>query len=152
METVVFMIIIGIVSIIFRNAKGKTGQSGHSRPKTFTMETFEEIRTLVKKQLNQDEIPTTEALKTKNTRSETQLDHQEKLENKYLQLKQESEVKRIGMSGAQQNIDKVVVKSGQEEGGIVSLYPDEKTLINGMVWSEILGEPRSKKPFFTRKS
>lgn len=142
------MIIIGIVSIIFRNAKGKTGQSGQSRPKTFTMETFEEIRTLVKKQLNQDEIPTSSTLKSKNI----PLDHQEKLENKYLQLKQESEVKRIGMSVAQQKIDKVVVKSGQEEGGIVSLYPDEKTLINGMVWSEILGEPRSKKPFFTRKS
>ncbi|MEH7130031.1 hypothetical protein V7103_17675 [Neobacillus drentensis] len=144
METVVFMIIIGIVSVIFRSAKDKTGQS---RNKTFSMETFEEIRTLVKKQLNHDEIPTSSTLKSKNI----PLDHQEKLENKYMQLKQESEVKRIGMSVAQQRIDKVEVKSGAEEGEIVSLYPDEKTLINGIVWSEILGEPRSKKPFFARR-
>jgi hypothetical protein len=142
------MIIIGIVSVIFRNAKGKTGQSSH---KTFSKDTFEEIRELVKKQLNHDEMPTSSTLISKNTPSEIPLDNLEKLENKYLQLKQESEVKRIGMSVAQQKIDQVEVTSGQEEGRIVSLYPDEKTLINGMVWSEILGEPRSKKPFFARK-
>ncbi|MBT2729089.1 hypothetical protein J7E63_19525 [Bacillus sp. ISL-75] len=147
METLVFLIVMGIVSVIFRKAKGKTGQS---RNRTFSRDTFEEIRTLVKKQLNYDEIPTTSTLKSKNIQSEP-LDHLEKLENKYHQLKQESEVKRIGMSVAQPKVEKVEVKSGQEEGSIISLYPDEKTLINGMVWSEILGEPRSKKPFFPRK-
>jgi DNA-binding sugar fermentation-stimulating protein len=148
LETLVFLIVMGIVSVIFRKAKGKTGQS---RNRTFSRDTFEEIRSLVKKQLNYDEIPTTSTLKSKNIQSEIPLDQLEKLENKYQQLKQESEVKRIGMSVAQPKVEKVEVKSGQEEGSIISLYPDEKTLINGMVWSEILGEPRSKKPFFPRK-
>ncbi|SMQ82964.1 hypothetical protein SAMN05444673_5118 [Bacillus sp. OV166] len=148
METLIFLIVMGIVSVIFRKAKGKTGQS---RNRTFSRDTFEEIRTLVKKQLNYDEIPTTSTLKSKNIQSEIPLENLEKLENKYQQLKQESEVKRIGMSIAQPKVEKIEVKSGQGEGSIISLYPDEKTLINGMVWSEILGEPRSKKPFFPRK-
>ena len=145
METVVFMIIIGIVSVIFRNAKGKTGQS---RNKTFSMNTFDEIKTLVKKQLNNEEFPTTSTLKSKYEPSKIPLDN---LENKYEQLKQESEVKRIGITVAQPKIEKVEVNTGQDDGNLISLYPDEKTLINGMVWSEILGEPRSKKPFFQRK-
>jgi hypothetical protein len=147
LETFVFMIIIGIVSVIFRNAKGKTGQS-KSRNKTFSMNTFDEIKTLVKKQLNYDEIQTSSPLKSKKIPSEIPLVNRE---NKYLQSNQESEVKRIGMSVAQHKVDKVAVKSGQEEESIISLYPDEKTLINGIVWSEILGEPRSKKTFFARK-
>jgi hypothetical protein len=144
LETLIFLIVMGIVSVIFRKAKGKTGQS---RNRTFSRDTFEEIRTLVKKQLNYDGIPTTSTLKSKNIQSEIPLENLEKLENKYQQLKQESEVKRIGMSIAQPKVEKVE----HEEGSIISLYPDEKTLINGMVWSEILGEPRSKKPFFPRK-
>lgn len=148
METFLFMIIIGIVSVIFRNAKEKTGRS---RNKTFSTNTFEEIKTLVKKQLNYDEMQAGSPLKSKNIPSEIPLNNLEKLENKYQQLKQESEVKRIGMSVAQQKTDKVEVKTGQDDGSIISLYPDEKTLINGLVWSEILGEPRSKKPFSPRK-
>jgi hypothetical protein len=30
--------------------------------------------------------------------------------------------------------------------------PDEKAIVNGIIWAEILGEPRAKKPYFPRKS
>lgn len=30
--------------------------------------------------------------------------------------------------------------------------PEEKTLIDAVIWSEILGEPRGKRPYFTRKN
>lgn len=145
METFVIMIIIGIVSVVFRKGKEKPGRS---RNKTFSMNTFEEIKTLVKKQLNNDEFPTPSTLKSKYKPSRIPLDH---LENKYEQLKQEPEVKRIGISVAQPKVEKVEVNTGQDDGNLISFYPDEKTLINGMVWSEILGEPRSKKPFLPRK-
>ncbi len=139
------MIIIGIVSIVFRNAKGKKGAS---RNKTFSKETFEEIRTLVKKQLDFEESRTNGPLKSKNIPDIPK----DNLENKYLQLKQGTEVKRIGMSVAQQKTDKVEVTPRQEDGSDISLNPDEKTLINSIVWAEILGEPRSKKPYRPRNS
>ncbi len=142
------MIIIGIVSIVFRNAKGKKGES---RNKTFSKGTFEEIRNLVKKQLDFEESRTNGPLKAKNipTVPKDNLGH---LENKYYQLKQEPEVKRIGMSVAQQKSDKVKVNHRHEDGREISLNPDEETLINGIIWAEILGEPRSKKPFRPRNS
>ena len=30
--------------------------------------------------------------------------------------------------------------------------PDKKTIINGIIWAEILGEPRAKKPYLPKKS
>src|SRR4051812_1032366 len=102
------MIIIGIVSVVLRNVKGKPGRS---RNKTFSMNTFEEIKTIVNKQLNNGEFPTTTTLKSKNKPSKIPMDN---LENKYEQLKQNSEIKRIGISVAQPNVEKVEVNTGQE--------------------------------------
>jgi hypothetical protein len=140
------MIIIGIVSIVFRNAKEKKGES---RNKTFSKRTFEEIRNLVKKQLDFEESRTNRPLKAKNIPTVPK-DNLGNLENKYLQLKQEPEVKRIGMSVAQHKSEKVNPR--HEDGSEISLNPDEKTLINGIIWAEILGEPRSKKPYRPRNS
>ncbi|WHY65757.1 hypothetical protein [Neobacillus sp. SuZ13] len=146
MESFLFMIIIGIVSIVFRNAKGKKGES---RNKTFSKGTFEEIRNLVKKQLDIEESRTNGPLKPKNTPTVPK-DNLGHLEKKYLQLKQEPEVKRIGMTVAQHKSEKVKVNPGHEDGSEISLNPDEKALINGIIWAEILGEPRSKKPYRPR--
>ena len=148
METFVFMIIIGIVSVIFRNAKGKTGQSSN---KTFSMNTFEEMKTLVKKQLNYDEIQTSRTYKAKKKPSEIPLDNnRENLENKYLQLKQGSEGNRSGITMAEPKSIKERINSEEEIGILPALDLDEKTLINGIIWSEILGEPRAKKPYRPR--
>jgi len=145
LESILFMIIIGIASMVFRNAKGKKGTT---RNKTFSKETFEEIRTLVKKQLDFEESRTTGPLPSKNI-PDTPKDN---LENKYLQLKQKPEVNRIGMSVGQQKAEKVDGNPRPVEDSNIALNSDEKTLINSIIWAEILGEPRSKKPYRPRNS
>jgi hypothetical protein len=146
LENLIFMIIIGIFSVIVGKSKIKQGQP---KNKPFTKKAFEEIRTQVNKQLSYEEKSKTSPIKKVRT-TKMPLNNLENLENKYQQIKQESEVSRIGMTVAQQEVNKVEVKTGPADS-LYSLNPDEKTLINGIIWSEILGEPRSKKPYLPRK-
>jgi hypothetical protein len=137
------MIIIGIFSVIVGKSKIKQGQP---KNKLFTKKAFEEIRTQVNKQVSYEEKRKTSPIKKERNTAMTL----NNLENKYQSLKQESEVSRIGMTVARREVNKVEAKTGPVESQY-SLNPDEKTLINGIIWSEILGEPRSKKPYLPRK-
>lgn len=143
------MIIIGIVSVLFGRSKHKQGQT-KNRP--FSKATFEEIRTQVKKQLSYVEDKKTSPISPEHKTNVFNNKNLGNLENKYLQMKQEPNVNRIGMSMAQQKVDNNPVSTNQADEGLHSLKPDEKTLINGIIWSEILGEPRSKKPYLPRNS
>jgi hypothetical protein len=146
LENLIFMIIIGIFSVIVGKSKVKKGQS---KTNPFSKKAFEEIRTQINKQLSYEEKSKTSPIKKVRT-TKMPLNNLENLENKYQQIKQESEVSRIGMTVAQQEVNKVEGKTGPADS-LYSLNPDEKTLINGIIWSEILGEPRSKKPYLPRK-
>jgi hypothetical protein len=146
LENLIFMIIIGIFSVIVGKSKVKKGQS---KTNPFSKKAFEEIRTQINKQLSYEEKGKTSPLKKVNT-AIMPLKNLEDLENKYLQIKQESAVSRIGMTVAKQVDNKTEVETGPADN-LYSLTPDEKTLINGIIWSEILGEPRSKKPYLPRK-
>lgn len=137
---------IGIVSVLFGRSKHKQGQP-KNRP--FSKVTFEEIRTQVKKQLSYVEDKKTGPISPER-KTDVFHNNLENLEKKYLQMKQEPKVNRIGMTIAQEKADKNRVSSDQEDESMLSLKADEKTLINGIIWSEILGEPRSKKPYRPR--
>jgi hypothetical protein len=148
LENLIFMIIIGIFSVIVGKSKIKQGQPKNN---PFSKKAFEEIRTQVNKQVSYVEKRKTSPIKKERNAAMT-LNNLENLENKYQQLKQESDVSRIGMtvSQAQQTVNKAEVKT-EALDSLYSLNPDEKTLINGIIWSEILGEPRSKNPYLPRK-
>lgn len=149
METLVFMIIIGILSTIFGKAKKSNTQS-KNKP-TFPNK-LEEIRTIFNKQFENQTHRRT------NSIPETQPAILESMEEKYLQVKNDSEVTPSGMSN-QPSTGLQRSKKGNEpindklEGSdpIFSESLDAKTLINGIIWAEVLGEPRSKKSYFARK-
>lgn len=149
MESLVFMIIIGIVSVLFGRSKHKQGQP-KNRP--FSKAAFEEIRTQVKKQLSYVEDKKTSPISPERKTDVFNNKDQGNLKKKNLQMKQEPKVNRIGMSMAQQKVDNNPVSTNQVDEVPHSLKPDEKTLINGIIWSEIIGEPRSKKPYRPRNS
>jgi hypothetical protein len=145
LENLIFMIIIGIFSVIVGKSKIKQGQPKNN---PFSKKSFEEIRSQVNKQVSYEEKRMTSPIKKERNATMTL----NNLENKYQQLKHESDVSRIGMTvaQAQQAVNKAEVKT-EPVDSLYSLNPDGKTLINGIIWSEILGEPRSKKPYLPRK-
>ena len=146
MESILFMIIVGIVSVLFKKSKGKQGQP---KNKPFSTNTFEDIRTMVKKQLTYNENRKTVPMEVER-KTEVILNNLENLDNKYLQLKQESKGTRVGITLAQARADSERVKKEQEDASDFHLVPDEKNLIISIIWSEILGEPRAKKPYRPR--
>jgi hypothetical protein len=146
LESILIMIIIGIVSVLFRKSKTKQGQP---KNKPFSRTAFEEIRTQVKKQLSYVEDKKAGRIKPeRNTYVIPK--NQDILENKYLQYKQESEVNLKGITIAEEKFDKIKGNTDKEDEGLFTRNPDEKAIINGIIWSEILGEPRSKKPYRPR--
>jgi len=143
METILFLIIVGILSSIFGKAKGKNNPG---RTKPFSAKGFDEFRTKVEQQMmgvprNKGQISTGQPAK-----KETNL---QSMEEKYPEIKQYP-----GISGTQ--VKKLHPNKGVnievESDNIPFENPDEKAIVNGIIWAEILGEPRAKKPYFPRKS
>jgi hypothetical protein len=143
METILFLIIVGILSSIFGKAKGKNNPG---RTKPFSAKGFDEFRTKVEQQMmgvprNKGQISTGQPAK-----KETNL---QSMEEKYQEIKQYP-----GISGTQ--VKKLHPNKGVnievESDNIPFEKPDEKAIVNGIIWAEILGEPRAKKPYFPRKS
>jgi hypothetical protein len=143
METILFLIIVGILSSIFGKAKGKNNPG---RTKPFSAKGFDEFRTKVEQQMmgvprNKGQISTGQPAK-----KETNL---QSMEEKYQEIKQYP-----GISGTQ--VKKLHPNKGVnievESDNIPFEKPDEKAIVNGIIWAEILGEPRAKKPYFPRKN
>lgn len=154
METIVFLIIIGILSTIFGRNKGKKLPN---KNKPLSLNTFEELKNLFQNvtdsQHPQQRKPSVQ------TKIELQPpSRKQDLEKKYLQIKQDSETVQNGftspVNSSLQNLDKhkdQISAASSDHGVPVSENPDANKIINGFIWSEILGEPRSRKPYFPRK-
>lgn len=150
METILFAIIIGIISAIFSKVKSNQSQS---KKKPFSMNGMKEIRT------NFDELTNNEPKETSPIKAvpkaETPQNKLKNLEEEYLQARKESEIsrKRVAQARKQNEVAKELENKVKREESetLLSEYPDAKTLVNGIVWSEILGEPRSKKPYFAKR-
>jgi hypothetical protein len=143
METILFLIIAGILSSIFGKAKGKSN-SGR-RTKSFPAKGFDDFRTKVEQQMmgprNKGQISTGQpANKVTDLQS---------MEEKYQEIKQNPVVTKSQVKQLQPS---KVVRIEEVSDDISFEKPDEKTIINGIIWAEILGEPRAKKPYFPRKS
>jgi hypothetical protein len=143
LETILFLIIVGILSSIFGKGKGKRKPT---RTKPFTANNFDDFRTLFDKQVSDDHPKNVEQVST-GQRVSQEINLQD-IEKKYQQVKQNSDPVRIGKSNSH-STTKIALKSEQED--IFSENIDDKTFINGIIWSEILGEPRAKRPYFPKK-
>ncbi|MEH7414086.1 hypothetical protein V7266_02215 [Neobacillus drentensis] len=144
METILIMIVVGVISMIFGKTKNNQGQT-RRRPSGIHMRDFQ---TRVKEIT---EFPKdTMAIQTEKKQGPLK-SKQNKLEKEYLQVRQESEAGRIGMAAARnQAANKELIKI-QEEITSISENLDSRTVINGIIWSEILAEPRSKNPYIVKK-
>jgi hypothetical protein len=149
------MIVIGIITSMFGKAKNNRAQTQNKPTST---NGIGEIRKLFK-ELTDHELSDPSLIKEPSKPSPVIVEQKtaapQNLEIEYLQVRTESEFsrERAAASRQQKEISKERVKKDtQEEAGtIYSEYPDAKTLVNGIVWSEILGEPRSKKPYFAKR-
>lgn len=132
METILFLIIVGILSSIF----GKRGKRNQGPLKPFTAKGFDDYRTKVEQQIGKKPEQTTTGKPII------------------------SEPPPLSMEQKYQGIKLTSVVSSEQEGPMKYMEStdddplnklEEKTIINGIIWAEILGEPRAKKPYNSRK-
>ncbi|MDQ1001462.1 hypothetical protein QFZ28_001862 [Neobacillus niacini] len=141
METILFLIIAGILSSIFSKAKGKN-KPGRTKP--FTAKGFSDIRTQVEQQMMKKQRKPGQISTGQPVLLDTNLPS---LEEKYLEIKHKPVVP---IKQLEQPVESTLLKV--DSADVSFEKPDEKTIINGIIWGEILGEPRAKKPYFSRKS
>ncbi len=148
MEALFLIILIGILSSLF--GKRKTGGQTQ-RKKPFAMDRFGEIKTIMQSE---------KAKGTKTIQPELQQDQPVKQEvmEQYSQVKQEvaDQLKSYAIAPNELNEEPVTAKEPphtkvNRKADFLKETPDAQMVINGIIWSEILGEPRAKRPHFTRK-
>lgn len=147
MSTIIFMIIVGVLSTIFAKAKGNKEPS---KSKSFSFNRFDDFRELFNNKTT-NHLPKETSPKP-SMKPEFQPGNLESIEKKYLQIKHIPEASpRPELKQTEQV--KMTEKDRKEEGKEqFSESPDAKALVNGIIWAEILGEPRAKKPYFMRKN
>ncbi|MEW9049581.1 MAG: hypothetical protein AB2392_00385 [Neobacillus sp.] len=141
MESILFLIIVWVLSTIF--GKGKAKEKGKPK-KTFTPKGFEDIRTLFEEQEEIPPIPKT----ISSGQSAARDFNEDQFKTNVLQTNQASVTRRIGRSESRLNGER---RPQVKEGSIFQEKPNENTIINGIIWSEILNEPRSKRPHFSKR-
>ncbi|MDF2854387.1 MAG: hypothetical protein K0Q87_238 [Neobacillus sp.] len=143
MESIIFIIIAGILSTIFSKAKGNNG----SKNKPFIATQFDDIRKLFEQEEDNEPAETPE--KVSRGQQVIQEVNLQDIEKKYQQMKQVSEPIQYSRTEPKNRMNKPRPKLKAD--GIVLGKPDKNPVINGIIWSEILGEPRSKRPYLAKK-
>ena len=138
METLIIMIVVGVFSLIFRKAKLNQAHTGR-KPLNSRAGNIQNFMKEITDNLSHD------------TKQEPLQSNKNKFEKEYQQVKQESEAGRIGMAAVRnQAVNKETLKNQEGMESLITDSPDSRTIINGLIWSEILGEPRSKKPYMVK--
>lgn len=146
------MIIVGILSTIFSKAKGNKGTAKNN---PFSVNNIDDLRERFnnKKTTN----PPRQKSPIPSVKSENQPGNLESIEKKYLKIKQVSEGNPADLATPlrpelkqMEQVKKTFDDRKEEEGTVFLESPDAKILVNGIIWAEILGEPRSKKPYFVK--
>ena len=129
METLFFLLIIGILSAVFGGGKGK------KRSQPFRSRFERTIQTVGPKRPN--------------------LVYEEKVESVPVETitvgdKMETEEPWARPSRSRKERNQQGPKQ-EENDSIAAVDVEDDSLINGIIWSEILGEPRSKRKYYARK-
>lgn len=147
METLLFLIIVGILSVVFGKAKGSQARP----PKRWPSTNWTGGIRAIQNELPQA-VPSPPSTMNTGRNTEESLNNRSNLEKEYLEVRQESETSRRGMAVTrrQEEIKGQKVEQDYWDNGILEV-DDAKNLLNGVIWSEILGEPRSKKPYRVKR-
>lgn len=154
MKTILIMIIIGVLSTVFGKGKGNKQQP---KNKPFSVNGLEEFRALFQNELTNQVPEKTEMAQPEQKKF--QPPYLKNIEEEYLQTKQDVQTSQLEWNSQLNPVqpkkaraDKYSDDKVMEVERLFSDKPDAKAVINGIIWSEILGEPRSKKPYNPRKS
>jgi hypothetical protein len=142
-ETLIFLIIVGILSTIFGKGKVRNRSKGRS----FSPNGFEEFKTLIQKQMEHPSLTTVQHELSKPFEK-----MEETIEEKYLQVK-EIRVKENELihTVPAQSVPVLDHQKQMVQDEKYKISDDSNAILNGLIWSEILGEPRSRNPHFPRK-
>jgi hypothetical protein len=147
LETLIFLIIVGVLSTIFGKAKVAGKQTNR---KAFLPSGLEEFKTLINKQIEHPPRSTIQNEVVKKPLKKIE----ETIEEKYLQVKEtlENEIGSIQPVPTISNeIGDPIKQVEINDHNLLLEDGKPQTVLNGIIWSEILAEPRSKKSHFSRK-
>lgn len=136
MQTITIAIIIGIITTIYKNAKKSKNGETQSRPVSINRGDFQEAYKRLKENSTRTIQP--ESL-LPNEPVLMSVENMEQRPNNSLRNEMNPIVKET------QKIEK-----GNEEF-LVNGFAEQKKLVDAVIWSEILGEPRSKKSYFANR-
>jgi hypothetical protein len=148
LEQLIFLIIVGLISTIIGKAKKTNG--GPER-KPMIPNQFEDIKKLFSPSV--EKIPSGNTVANKAELEDLRPVEQDSMERKYYDIKKETEAMIPTEYIDQHQISTVepVKVTTESVKDFISENVEKKALINGIIWSEILGQPRSRKPHFARK-
>lgn len=134
METFLFLIIIGVISALFKGTQKNLKEStAWKRPFSVNQPDFQAATKKIKTMATgkaaapkQQEAAILPGNGTETKKCNDRAVNQDQKEFNLAQLK-------------------------EQDAKQPSVLPEQKTLADAIIWSEILGEPRAKKPHFTRR-
>ncbi|WML30660.1 hypothetical protein RCG24_01725 [Neobacillus sp. OS1-32] len=146
MEKILFFIMLmGILSSIF--GKGKTNQQNR-RNRPVSRDPFKQLRTFVQ---TENQAPKRNMIPTEVTRPKpAKKDLVQHFSEANLEMADPLISKPDPSTDTGKEIATVQAPRPPEVSNLPD-NPDTNMIINGIIWSEILGKPRSKNPYFTGK-
>lgn len=147
METLILLIIIGALSALFRK-----GNNRAAKPKPYPGKSCGELLALFKSETkaNLPKLvkPVVKEVKT-GPSNQTY-----RSENSPVQQRQSRKLLESSLALSaqpQKESRKLLLPEENPSSMLVTEEVDTESLINGIIWSEILGEPRARKPYIARR-
>jgi hypothetical protein len=135
------IIIIGMITSFLKRLKGTSPSEGPKEPNWKKVMDIPPIF---------EEMPTSREV---SAPKKEQVEHQSKLLQDYYQVKNKEiarDSSRENTRKESQRISKAIEKPIRQESNV--LTPDKEKMIDGIIWSEILGPPRSVKSHAYRRT
>ncbi|PLR93820.1 hypothetical protein [Bacillus sp. T33-2] len=131
---IILAILIGLISMFFKNLKGNGQGKNRHRP----------LHPVAGRMAGDPG--------TQESSSETDRTAERNIEEIYRSKKAEYQELQQDISPASDNSPKKIdlQRSAPTDSGLaIHLKPDSEKLVEGLIWAEVLGPPRSKKPHHT---
>ncbi|WP_210366884.1 hypothetical protein [Bacillus sp. REN3] len=141
---IVLFILIGFFSSLYNKAKGNAEDQQRPRPARPARETVDMGNPQASRRVPQQQR-TTEAVEPPGTLNDIQKVYLER-KRQADQQPDESRRKEKGRLGERNRIQETK-QPDRNQGSSFDFQPDGDKLIEGLVWSEVLGPPRAKRPY-----
>jgi len=145
LQTLLFLLIVGALSALFRNAKGKKINSNRL---SGSMKKWGELPTLFRG-VSTPSIPRREII-SENANSTSVITAEEPAKRVTQGLQASAELmntKETETTVPAREVRRLLIPDVKQSQSEMTENLESSSLINGIIWSEILGEPRAKKPY-----